>query len=114
LTDLRSRIALWTKDVTEADMKDPVKTVGIGWYDRDAYPRILEDAETLPDSYDDWARIAKATERTISAEGIKVVRAVIEPDQFKIWCKAEGLRCNVKARMRWSGEFASRTSAGDN
>jgi hypothetical protein len=96
-------------------MQGQVKAVGIGWYARQDYQRILdvmEDSDKLPTNYDRWVRSAETGERQLSKQGIKVVRAWIAPDQFVAWCKAQGLRCNAEARMRWGSEFAFRSLTG--
>ena len=84
----------------------PVRATGIPWYFRQDYRRILEimtDAHLLPPSYDAWRQKAERLERRPQSEGMIVVRAEIDPDEFPRWCAARGLNVDAKAR----GEFAS-------
>ncbi|MFN3686119.1 hypothetical protein [Salinarimonas sp.] len=87
------------------------RAVGIAWYERDDYPRILEimtDADTLPRTYDAWKKSAEGAERAVKGSGAHVVRAIIEPDKFRAWCLSNGLDVDAKARMRFASETAAR------
>ena len=91
--------------------KQPVRAVGIGWYYRQDYRRILEimeDADKLPATYDQWLKSAETGERELKRAGHIVVRAVIEPEEFLAWCRARGLNVDAKARMQWGSEVAHR------
>jgi hypothetical protein len=88
-----------------------ISATGIGWYNREDYPRILEimeDADVLPTTYDTWRQKAEGLERQIKASGAIVVRAVIEPKEFVAWCAARGLKVNAKARTAFGSECAYR------
>jgi hypothetical protein len=87
----------------------PIRAIGIGWYSRQNYRRILEvmeDADKLPPKFDQWLRRAEATERELKKAGHIVVRAMIEPEEFLAWCRARGLNVDAKARTQWGNEYA--------
>lgn len=85
-----------------------IRAMGIGWYTREDYPRILQvmdDGEKLPDTYDHWIKAAETGEKQFKQSGATVFRAYIYPDEFLTWCKSKSLRPNAEARMRWGNEF---------
>ncbi|MBW7966771.1 hypothetical protein [Bradyrhizobium sp. BR 10261] len=88
-----------------------VAAVGISWFNREDYPRILEimvDAYVLPPTYERWREMAESQERRAKASGLAVVRAVIKPEEFVAWCAKEGLDVDAKARTAFAAEFAKR------
>lgn len=89
----------------------PVRAVGIPWYFRQDYRRILEimeDANLLPATYEAWLKAAEGLERRLKKEGHIVVRAEIDPDEFPRWCAAQGLPVDADARGRFANEAAYR------
>ena len=96
-------------------MTQTVKAVGIPWYYRQEYRRILdimEDADKLPATYDRWIKSAETVERDLKSKGHIVVRAIINPDEFAAWCRSRGLNINANARMQWGNEAAMRHVKG--
>lgn len=88
------------------------RAVGIPWYFRQDYGKILrvmKDANTLPASYDAWLNRAEKVESDLKRQGHFVVRAIIDPDKFAIWCDTNGLNVDTNARTRWANEFAYRS-----
>ncbi len=84
----------------------PVRAIGIPWYGRQDYRRILEimaDRDVLPPTYDSWRQKADALERDLKRQGVVTVHAVIDPETFPEWCAARGLHVDAQAR----GEFAN-------
>jgi hypothetical protein len=89
--------------------------IGMSWYCRESYSRILEvmeDADRLPHTYDQWLKSAEAGESKLQRAGHIVVRAVIDPDEFVAWCLARSLKVDAQARMQWAGERALRQIKG--
>ena len=87
----------------------PVRAIGMAWYTRQDYPRILEimeDAEKLPPSYFAWSKAAERGKREAERQGQIVIRAIIDPDDFSLWCRARGLNVDAEARMRFANETA--------
>ncbi len=91
-----------------------VEAVGIAWYRREDYQRLKEmftDGSKLPDTFDEWFRLARRTYRTLTASGLRVERAYIDPEVFPAWCKANGLKMNAKARTYYGNAVARRASS---
>lgn len=89
-------------------MAEPLKIsfVGLVWYRREDYDRLLtifEDAHKQPRTFDDWLVQAERIEQRQRDRGVRVVRAVIDPDTFPAWCAAKRLKVDSHAR----NEFAS-------
>lgn len=85
--------------------------VGVAWYERDDYPRILEimtDAEKLPRTYNQWKQRAELSESQQRAAGRSVVRAIIKPDDFVAWCAGNGHKVDAKGRMAFANAEAAR------
>lgn len=88
-----------------------VRATGIPWYFRQDYPRILaimDDADALPPRYDIWLKKAEAFERNIQRGGGIAVRAIVDPQQFPVWCAARGLNVGRHARNVFAREEALR------
>jgi hypothetical protein len=89
--------------------------VGLAWYERQDYQRVLdimEDAESLPATYDEWLVNAERIESDLQNRGHIVVRAMISSDEFVAWCDARGLKVNAQARMQWAKDVAYRQVKG--
>jgi hypothetical protein len=84
-----------------------VRAVGIPWYRREDYAGVLammEDADVLPDTWEDWFKIAKNIRDQKRREGFIVEQVTIDPSNFKSWCTARGLHVNAEARMAFANE----------
>ena len=72
---------------------DGISAVGITWYRPETYRRclaIFEDSSNLPDTYFEWLVRAEEWEKQSKREGLKVVRAEIDPVTFPGWCADHG------------------------
>jgi hypothetical protein len=88
-----------------------IAAAGISWFNEKDYARILQimvDAHVLPPTYAAWREKAESTERTAKARGLRVFRAIIDPDQFLVWCAREGLDVDAKARTAFATDYAMR------
>jgi len=86
---------------------DNVKVIGIAWYRRADYPAIrevMEDAYVLPENYDAWSRLAKSVVRAEEANGARIVKAIIVPQDFVGWCVIRRQNANVEARTLFVNE----------
>jgi hypothetical protein len=95
------------KDVTMAK----IAAMGISWFERDDYPRILQimqDAHIFPADYDAWQQKAERQQRDAEARGLRVMRIVVKPDQFIAWCARNRLNVDAEARKRFAAEGAMR------
>lgn len=97
-------------------MPEATEIVGIPWYLQADYPAVLKmmaDAADMPDSFEKWEGEALADERRLQAGGRVVARAVIDPFEFTIWCRNEGLKPDADARDRFAAWVASHQAKGD-
>lgn len=86
-----------------------VSAVGMAWYREEDYPRILkimDDAHTLPTTYNKWHQLAEKRESQVKREGHFTVRAIIKPDEFLAWCKATGNKVDSSGRMAFANKVA--------
>ena len=89
-------------------MQLPTRAAGIAWYRREDYARILtimEDAQVLPASWEEWFKIAKNTRDHVRRQGMIVEQVTIDPDTFPAWCRARGLNVDAKARTTFANEY---------
>jgi hypothetical protein len=92
-----------------------VRSVGVPWYRREDYPRILaimEDAAALAPSYDGWLVAAQNNEAEARRAGIVVVRVALDPETFTRWCADRGSAPTRAARVEFVNEVMRR-DAGD-
>lgn len=90
--------------------KMPIRAVGLAWYKREDYPRILqimEDADKLPPTHEKWLYSAQKVESQAKRNGTIVVRAVIDPDEFIAYCARHDLKIDAHARTRFGAEVAA-------
>jgi hypothetical protein len=60
---------------------------------------IFDDADDLPDSFDNWLVLAEKTAKQVSNQGMMVIRAEIDPDTFPQWCADRG-HANIDSYAR--------------
>lgn len=87
-----------------------IAVIGLVWYrkeDYDAARAIMADADLLPLTYDKWRYGAAKTEAKLSAQGHKVIRAIIDPTEFPLWCRARGLNVDAKGRNAFANDKAA-------
>jgi hypothetical protein len=87
------------------DPEPPRMIVGITWYRRQDWDRLLRmfpDRKTMHDSFDDWLSEAENLERQMKASGVATERVIIDPDGLRAWCKARGVPANGKARATYT------------
>lgn len=88
----------------------PTIGVGIPWYRRDDYPRILEimaDSHVLSPTYDEWEKRAHIAERDVIASGRTPYRAYIDPDKFRAWCVMRGRDVDGSSRIKFASDPAN-------
>lgn len=88
-----------------------VEEIGIAWYRREDYARLkamFQDGEKVPGTFDEWLEVAQRVYDTLTTEGIRVVKAHIDPETFPGWCRARGYAMDTPARMAYAQEFAAK------
>lgn len=89
----------------------PARAVGVVWYRREDYGRILAimaDADKLPATWDKWFYSADKLVRHLTKQGAIVEKVQIDPETFPAWCAARGLNLDAEARNRFSAEAVGR------
>lgn len=97
-------------------MANPTNIVGIAWYRREDYPRVLEimaDQHLLPRTHDQWEKFAQQAEASAKSRGLAVHRAYIDPEEFITWCAITGRNVDAEARMAWANQSAYRKGRGE-
>ncbi|HET7099985.1 MAG TPA: hypothetical protein VFJ52_02450 [Terriglobia bacterium] len=87
------------------DSKNTV--VGIAWYRRDQWPRLLEisaDWSDIEDSYDHWLVHATEAFETMRNEGLKPVKVDIDTEELLAWCASRKIHLDGRARARYVTE----------
>lgn len=92
------------------------EAAGIPWVrekDYGAFLAISEDAAKLPGTWEEFIGYSKQTEDYFQQQGIRAVRAYIDPATFPAWCKAEGHGVNSKGRMAFAAFIATKKDGTD-
>ena len=80
----------------------PIRAVGLVWYRRNDYSRVLQimtDADELPPTWDKWLYRAEQALRRFEKSGMVVEKVYLDPEIFPGWCEARGLEIDAKARI---------------
>lgn len=103
--------------IDAANPKNVPHAVGIAWFTRETYDdcmSLFEDSDQLPDTYDDWLIRAKQAEEQVARQGMKIVRAIIDPKTFPAWCAANGFaNIDKQARMAFGNAKALESLTGN-
>ena len=86
-----------------------IAAIGVPWYSREGYPRILEimeDAGTLPPSYDEWLGRTEDVVQQCREKGLAVIHADIEPRFFLAWCQQRRRQADALARRDFANSVA--------
>jgi hypothetical protein len=81
----------------------------IPWYRAEDYARLkemFEDSDKLPDTHDQWFEMAERIVHQMSAQGLRVIKVVIDPDTFTEWCLKNNQALNAKGRMAYANRKA--------
>ncbi len=88
----------------------PPSVVGIAWYrnaeEYDELKAAFPDGDLLPDTFEEWLKLAQMSFDTLAVGGIVVVRAYIDPETFPEWCRDRGLEMDTAARMEFGNQCA--------
>jgi len=95
--------------------KNSAGVVGLAWFRKEDYARLLtifEDAQDMHDTWEEWEESAKKVEERLKGEQYVVERVNIDPDTFPDWCRRAGIGIVASARSRFAVEtVANRHSA---
>lgn len=91
-----------------------IRAMGIPWYRKEDYPKILKimsDGKALPRTWTEWSNKAEQLREKLVKDGVIVETVLLDPDEFPGWCKARGLDVNSQARTAFANEAVARKHA---
>ncbi|MCW2243592.1 hypothetical protein [Azospirillum canadense] len=97
------------------DTDDDDNFIVMVWHRREDWPEIKQrfvDGNKLPETYDEWLRRSEATASAAASQGFTVIRVLIMPDEFAIWCARRYLDMDAEARIAFTSEAAFRMLFG--
>ena len=86
-----------------------VKAMGMVWYRQEDYQRckaMFTDGSKLADTFDEWLTAAQTGYDKFDRQGMKVVKAYIDPDTFPEWCRTHHQEMNAQGRGAFANECA--------
>jgi len=86
-----------------ADGDEP--PVALPWYTRESYDslvRMMDDRDLMPASFDRWLEQARQVIAKSEAEGTRVWPALIDPDEFAVWCGENGFNRDSCGRLAFA------------
>jgi hypothetical protein len=89
----------------------PVRAIGIAWYRREDYDRLMSmfpDREKLAGTFDDWLHNAERTYNRLLLEGFVIEKALLDPETFPNWCRANGMKMDAEGRLLYAREYAAK------
>jgi hypothetical protein len=75
--------------------------LGVGWYTRKEYERLLElanDRDDLEDTYEEWQATAEKMMVQLSRPGVLPRKVHINVEELAVWCKAHNRPVDGAAR----------------
>ena len=70
---------------------------------------MFDDADALPETYDEWLKLARKTAFSMKRRGFTIRKVVIDPKIFPEWCKARGMKLDGAARSQYcAGRLAGK------
>jgi hypothetical protein len=76
-------------------------TIGVAWYQREEWPRLLaaaSDRDDLEDTYDEWLQTAERTLLDLTAQCLAMEEVEVGVDELVSWCQKQGQPLNGAAR----------------
>lgn len=83
----------------------PVAAAPMTWWRPDTYPRLLDicaDRKDLFPRFEEWRENAQKHFDELFAQGVPVVKVVIDPEELLAWAKAQGRDIDGKARAEFA------------
>ena len=63
---------------------------------------MFEDAEKLPDTFEEWLVIAEKLRNTMIAKGFIIRKVYLDPATFPQWCREHGLPLDATGRTQYA------------
>jgi len=86
-----------------------VQAMGFVWYRKEDFQRckaMFVDGSKIADTYDEWLAAAQSGYDKLARQGVRLVKAYIDPDTFPEWCRAHNETLDAKGRTAYANECA--------
>ena len=83
--------------------------VGLVWFEPEHYDvmrRLMPDGMNFPASHYLWRLQAETREKELRRKGHVVVRVLIDPEAFPLWCQANGQNLDAQGRTLYAAHIA--------
>lgn len=80
-------------------------TVGVAWYRREQWDRLLEiasDRDVLEGTYDEWQALAEEALRKLAQPGLVLRKVDIDVQELLSWCHSQNRPVDGKARSEFA------------
>ena len=77
------------------------------WYreeDWESHKALFDDAQLLPENYNEWRKRAEEKIRAVECSGDLVVKVTIDTVLFPAWCKENGRKMDAESRTTFAIE----------
>lgn len=89
--------------------RQPIMRQSIVWYRAETYDAVralMEDAASLPPSFEKFLYRALKAEEQLRRRGLTPVRVYLDEHEFPAFCRERSLGLNAQARMEYSAAIA--------
>ena len=86
-------------------MDTDATVMGVAWYRRDQWDRLLEissDRAELEDTYDEWKAVAEENMGNLAQHGYKLCKVEIDVEELFIWCNSQNRAVDGDARTEFT------------
>jgi hypothetical protein len=81
--------------------------IGVGWYTPESYSALLnvaDDADDLPDTFEEWLKQAKKVIFMLRGEGLQPEQVFVNVVELLAWCRKRRVPLNGKNRADFVSE----------
>ena len=82
-------------------------TVAVAWMRKEDWPAWQSIDADLP-AYDNWLRKIELLVKEIEKRGQIPEKVTVDPDEFVMWCRANGRQVERNARAQFAAELLTR------
>ncbi|MGH9345117.1 MAG: hypothetical protein ACRD19_15325 [Terriglobia bacterium] len=90
--------------------------MGIAWYQRDQWPRLLEisaDRDQIENSYDEWLANASKTFEQLKSEGLSPAKMNVDTAELLAWRRSRNRPFDAKERAEYVVERIQKIRQGE-
>lgn len=86
-------------------MNDLPKILSFFWYKKEQYLVFRSaciDGHVLPETYEDWLQKTMQGVHQFESQGVTVIKAEADIDDFRAWCAFSGHKLDAKGRTAFA------------